>query len=88
MKALTIRPGQRAARSLELFIMEAIPMILLCPNCSRQHVDKPSDGWRNPPHRSHLCAYCGAIWRPCDLPTTGVQTISTKGKADTYNFTW
>lgn len=40
--------------------------------------------WNNPPHRSHLCHGCGTIWRPADVPTTGVKAISTKGKADTW----
>lgn len=40
--------------------------------------------WNNPPHRSHLCHGCGTIWRPADVPTTGVKSISTKGKADTW----
>jgi hypothetical protein len=38
--------------------------------------------WDNPPHRSHLCAGCGYIWRPADVPTNGVATILTKGKND------
>lgn len=38
--------------------------------------------WTNPPHRSHLCLGCGHIWRPADVPTTGVAAIQTKGKAD------
>lgn len=38
--------------------------------------------WTNPPHRSHLCHGCGHIWRPADVPTEGVQAITTKGKAD------
>lgn len=38
--------------------------------------------WDNPPHRSHLCAGCGHIWRPCDRATTGVAAITTKGQAD------
>lgn len=77
-----------------------IPMILYCPNCGQQHVDKPAphekdcsvsrgssicscSRWANPPHRSHLCAYCGIIWRPADVPTTGVQSIETRGANDT-----
>lgn len=40
--------------------------------------------WPNEPHRSHLCHGCGTIWRPADVPTTGVKAISTKGKADTW----
>lgn len=38
--------------------------------------------WNNPPHRSHLCALCGYIWRPADVPTTGVAKILTAGKND------
>lgn len=69
--------------------MESIPMILFCPGCGRQHVDarNPAVGWDNPAHRSHKCQYCGAIWRPCDLPTQGVLRITTQGRHDTilYN---
>lgn len=78
---------------------EPIPMVLHCPKCGMQHVDKPNtlekivhrqsgtvvdELWSNPPHRSHLCHGCGTIWRPADVPTTGVKSISTKGKADTW----
>lgn len=59
-----------------------IPMILFCPTCGGQHIDAPSPGWDNPPHRSHLCAFCGYIWRPADVPTTGVAKIQTRGKFD------
>lgn len=38
--------------------------------------------WDNPPHRSHLCHGCGHIWRPADVPTTGVATVQTRGKGD------
>lgn len=38
--------------------------------------------WTNPPHRSHLCASCGHIWRPADVPTNGVAAVKTKGKSD------
>lgn len=72
-----------------------IDMILNCPRCGMQHIDKPevewaddasgftrSPSWTNPPHRSHLCHGCGFIWRPADVPTNGVEAIKTKGKAD------
>ncbi len=67
-----------------------INMILHCPNCGLQHIDEPSDDayegnpptWTNPPHRSHLCHGCGHIWRPADVPTNGVECITTKGKND------
>lgn len=79
-----------------------IPMILFCPNCAKQHIDKTEEhkpdcdwstsynpaapctcgAWTNPPHRSHLCAHCGCIWRPADVPTTGVAVIQTIGEND------
>ena len=62
-----------------------IDMVLHCPRCHTQHVDAPDDrsaDWINPPHRSHLCHACGCIWRPADVATNGVQSIKTKGKAD------
>lgn len=38
--------------------------------------------WVNPPHTSHLCAYCGHVWRPADVPTAGVKDIATRGRKD------
>jgi hypothetical protein len=61
-----------------------IPMVLHCPACGVQHIDAPENKgrWTNPPHRSHLCHYCGHVWRPADVATTGVLAIATKGKND------
>lgn len=66
--------------------MRPIPMVLHCPACRGQHIDapEPEKGWTNPPHRSHLCAFCGTVWRPCDALTTGVESLKTRGKADTW----
>lgn len=63
-----------------------IPMILNCPACNAQHIDKPAPdkGWTNPPHRSHLCKFCGIVWRPADVPTIGVAKIETRGGSDTW----
>lgn len=48
-------------------------------------IDKTySASWDNPPHRSHLCAACGCIWRPADVPTVGVARIQTRGQHDTF----
>jgi hypothetical protein len=79
---------------------EPIPMLLFCPKCHSQHIDSPKwerdphdveQGlictWNNPPHKSHLCHACGNIWRPADVETTGVASIKTKGKADTWDST-
>jgi len=62
-------------------------MLLWCPKCNAQHIDEPSEGWDNPPHRSHLCHDCGCIWRPADVPTNGVKDIKTAGDADTWGWT-
>lgn len=61
-----------------------IPMLLFCPRCHRQHVDapQPEKDWTNPPHRSHECQNCGLVWRPADVPTNGVQAITTRGQRD------
>lgn len=66
-----------------------IDMLLYCPQCGWQHIDKPDPegGWLNPPHRSHLCGDCGCIWRPADVPTNGVPRIATKGAADSWRVT-
>lgn len=63
---------------------DPIPMVLFCPRCGTRHVDKadPANGWLNPPHRSHLCAACGNIWRPADIATVGVAAIATRGRHD------
>lgn len=70
----------------KLVVPQPINMVLTCPNCGHQHIDAPDpdNGWDNPPHRSHLCADCGIIWRPADVPTYGVEEIKTWGKADTW----
>jgi len=71
---------------------EPVDMILHCPTCLHQHIDRDEGQhvaphtspalWRNPPHRSHLCGNCGFVWRPADVPTNGVETIKTRGKND------
>jgi hypothetical protein len=63
-----------------------LPMLLFCPQCGTQHIDAPDEakGWTNPPHRSHQCQSCDCIWRPADVPTTGVLLIATSGKADNW----
>ena len=61
-----------------------IPMLLFCPRCGAQHIDapQPEKNWDNPPHKSHECQSCSYVWRPADVPTTGVAEIETKGSRD------
>lgn len=89
-----VNAGIRLARQGTAATPDPIPMVLHCPRCGMQHIDEADDDneqtvrdpglWTNPPHRSHLCHGCGTIWRPADVPTTGVASITTKGKADTW----
>jgi hypothetical protein len=74
-------------------VEKPIDMVLHCPECGTQHVDKKEVeirggdlcvDWDNPPHRSHLCHACGCVWRPADVPTNGIERVQTRGKADTW----
>jgi hypothetical protein len=84
----------REARIVEL--EKPIDMVLYCPACLEQHIDRDEGQhvaphgdatvWRNPPHKSHLCQHCGHQWRPADVPTNGVLRTKTRGKDDTVMF--
>lgn len=43
----------------------------------------PPERWTNPPHKSHLCAGCGHVWRPSDTPTNGIASCESGKDADT-----
>jgi len=43
---------------------------LHCPQCTKQHIDRGE--WTTKVHRTHLCEYCGTLWRPSTFPTVGV----------------
>jgi hypothetical protein len=75
-----------AGASREERAAEPLPMVLHCPGCGKQHIDEPQPdkGWENPPHRSHECQGCGIVWRPADVPTTGVASVQTKGSRDSW----
>lgn len=76
-------PALTAAPTPDVALTVPLDMVLFCPACGLQHVDEPTPGkWDNPPHRSHLCAGCGHIWRPADFPTNGVTEIATRGQYD------
>lgn len=52
---------------------EVIPMVLHCPYCHTQHLDKGE--WATKAHTSHRCHVCRAIWRPTTVPTVGVESV-------------
>lgn len=57
-----------------------VDMILYCPMCNVQHVDraKPEQNWANTPHKTHLCQNesCNYLWRPSNRATNGVEKLS------------
>lgn len=70
---------------LEDLNKKPVDILLYCPKCGFQHIDRPDENdpdWDNPPHVSHLCRNCGHVWRPSDVYTNGVESIQTKGKKD------
>lgn len=69
-----------AVNRLALAMTEPVPMMLFCPKCGKQHVDKPdvANGWLNPPHATHTCAYCKTLWRPSNRNTAGVSLIKVE----------
>lgn len=79
--------SQRAELNASVAELSApVDMILHCPNCDLRHVDAPDpvnaddpEGprWTNPPHRTHLCAGCGQLWRPSDRATNGVEKLAS-----------
>lgn len=53
---------------------EIVECVLFCPNCDGQHID--FDEWRRESHvhKSHLCQFCGEIWKPFKFNTIGSPT--------------
>lgn len=46
------------------------PLVILCPDCHRIHLDEGE--WATRPHRTHLCLHCGHTWRPREHATVGI----------------
>ena len=62
------------------------PLVLYCPQCSKQHIDTlEADGtdWSKRPHKRHLCKNtpegpdtgCGVLWAPRQTYTIGVLNV-------------
>lgn len=92
---LDMRERQLVALALSMLLADLAPVdiVLYCPKCATQHLDAPEadppgaairrrGAWTNPPHRTHLCAACGHLWRPSDTPTNGVQATQSGKDAD------
>lgn len=50
-----------------------IPMRIVCPDCSRLHIDEGE--FATKPHHTHSCQHCGLTWRPAIVNTVGVQFL-------------
>lgn len=74
-------------RKVSKVLEKPVDMLLWCPKCHTQHVDKPEPernsgcairyrpAWDNPPHRTHRCGECGHEWRPALIHTNGVESL-------------
>jgi hypothetical protein len=54
-------------------VTKPIPMRLPCEQCGKLHIDEGE--FATLPHHTHLCQYCGAVWRPAIAPTVGVRFL-------------
>jgi hypothetical protein len=54
---------------------QPLPMLLNCPSCHGQHIDR--EEWANPEkaHKTHLCEHCGHLFRPSNVATVGVEAL-------------
>lgn len=65
---------QLAVRDQQIERLKApIPMLLRCPACNWQHVDRGE--WATRPHRTHQCKVCRHEWRPANVCTVGVLEL-------------
>ena len=62
------------SKMLVLRLDPPVPMVLICPNCGKNHVDRGR--WaKERVHRSHLCEHCGHVWKPFEFATVGVEAV-------------
>lgn len=47
-----------------------VSLMLSCPKCNEQHIDKGE--WETRLHKTHLCESCFHEWRPQEVYTVGV----------------
>jgi predicted house-cleaning noncanonical NTP pyrophosphatase (MazG superfamily) len=61
-------------QGIVLNLAPPVPMVLLCPKCGGQHVDRGV--WASTRiHRTHLCERCGETWKPYAYATVGVERV-------------
>ena len=72
-----------ADRPKEICDQNGSVVLDLCKRCGRGESELSEPCWTNPAHKSHLCHGCGAVWRPADVATNGVERIKTRGTRDT-----
>lgn len=74
-----LEPHQHAFAAEALRALEnvtPIPMVLFCPRCGAQHIDRDDMAKRR--HRTHRCEKCAEEWRPCDVVTVGVERLASE----------
>jgi hypothetical protein len=74
-----IERKRRLAKHLmaEYYQFGPVPAVILCPDCRQLHIDEEGA----PPHDTHLCLNCGAVWNPSPVPTYGMADRQSVEKA-------
>jgi|ERR1043166_5979574 hypothetical protein len=62
-----------AIKQITQWLMEPIPLRLVCEGCGKLHIDEGE--FAEKPHHTHVCQHCGLTWRPAIGPTVGVQFL-------------
>lgn len=56
-------------------LVRPLRMLLWCPACHVQHVDRDLWATEEKAHKKHLCEKCGHIWQPANVHTVGVEQL-------------
>jgi len=56
-------------------VVQPIPMIINCPKCYGQHIDREEWATALKAHKTHLCEHCGELFRLANVPTVGVEVL-------------
>lgn len=85
IRSLQSDPHWLEKRDAEVLKGIAVPMLLSCPKCGKQHVDEGE--WAMRKHRTHQCQFCNHEWRPFEYSTFGIEPevqVAAKARLSIY----
>lgn len=69
------KQAQRIREGKIDFLRRPLRMLLWCPVCHTQHVDRHLWATEEKAHKKHLCEKCGHLWQPANVYTVGVEQL-------------